>query len=165
MKINRVAIQALYDLFSTLPKDYKKFDMENFCVVSKDGKILEYFGSPCDYESYVKEGCNTCMCLLGHLPTVKGYEALSSDKYWTDYTKRVLNIDMDCTIFEFLFDGRWKSCVDLALARMKCVLENKPFAFSEDTVANPSGVYCIANNAQIIARIVDQYNREVAGEN
>lgn len=149
-------LKALRDYMAELDPTYDKLNMYFFAATILKGKrkffskINAVQSSPEEVtESFVAE-CNTCMCLLGHLPLVKGYEALPAET-WDDYSYRMLHQDNLTeeqetdfeTLWEFIFDSCWPNSLSLALKRMDCVLENKPFVMDDSGVAVSEYTYAI----------------------
>lgn len=149
-------LKVLRDYMAGLDPTYSKLNMYFFAATLLKGKpkfFSKMTAIQCSpdgvTESFAAE-CNTCMCLLGHLPLVKGYEALPAET-WDDYSDRMLHPDNlneeqetdFVALWEFIFDPCWPNSLSLAIRRMDCVLANNPFVLDDSGEAVSEYTYSI----------------------
>lgn len=130
--INLTSLKALRDYMAELDSDYSKLEMKQFASQSANTNHNGILFPPESVTTKFAAECNTSMCLLGHMPLIKDYAAYQGE-LWDDYSDRVFRVTDDTSsceykvLWDFLFFGTWPNSLPLALHRMDCVLEAKPF--------------------------------------
>ena len=101
-------VQKLIDGLKALPNNYRLFDMKRF---AEDYKIAK--------NATPEHPCGTCMCIVGHGPSL-GVPFIDRDmNIWGIYSERAFGFGDEGDIWDFCFGSSWPNDIKQAIARLE----------------------------------------------
>ena len=101
-------VQKLIDGLKALPDDYRKLHMKSFAENNSWAK-----------NATPENPCGTCMCIIGHGPSL-GIPFINKDKNdWNRYSTRAFGFCVGYRKWSFCFSPYWPNNIKQAIARLE----------------------------------------------